>query len=118
MDSKSSLNMTAIATYNKNNITNKGKKAIENKDKENVNIEKIKNKQLNFINYLYYLITLHKNDNSFFQLYSDFRYKMISEENLILSNLNIDKLIQNNKRENSNNNDQQLDLTKRLNFNN
>jgi hypothetical protein len=118
MDSKSSLNMTAIATYNKNNITNKGKKAIEKKDKENVNIEKIKNKQLNFINYLYYLITLHKNDNSFFQLYSDFRYKMISEENLILSNLNIDKLIQNNKRENSNNNDQQLDLTKRLNFNN
>ena len=56
-------------------------------------------KKINFFHYLAYLISFTKY-YSYIQLYSDFRIKMISEENLILSSLNIDKLFKHYKMEN------------------
>ena len=98
----SQCNLYITENTNQNNIIIMGKNIIENNIQEKVDKENIKNKKLRFINYLSYLITLHKY-NSFVQVYSDFRTKMISEENLILSNLNIDSLIQKSKRETANN---------------
>ena len=69
---------------------------INIKDKNKIETNEINNKKpnyrkINFFHYLAYLIPFTKY-YSYIQLYSDFRIKMISEENLILSNLNIDKL--------------------------
>ena len=113
LDSQSNLKLTENANQNQNIIINKGQTNLEANGQENVNIEKIKNKKLKFTNYLSYLICNHKR-YSFIQIYSDFRTNIISEENLILSNLILDKLIQEYKRENTNNNSQELDITKKV----
>ena len=49
---------------------------------------------MNFIHYLIYLISLKKYHSNI-KLYSDFRIKMISEENLILTNLSVNKILKN-----------------------
>ena len=83
---------------------NKNRYIINNKKEKNiigvneskkVNNEKSNYDKLKFCQYLFYLISLNKN-NSNIQLYVNFRNKMISEENLIMCNLNIDKLMKNN----------------------
>ena len=61
----------------------------------NPNYEKFK-----FIHYLAYLIPFTKCYPKI-KLFSDFRIKMISEENLIINNLNIDKLLKKSKDDNS-----------------
>ena len=100
MDSQSNINLKD--NVNKNSISNK------------INNEKINSVKLNFIDYLCYLISFKK-CHSNIQLCIDFRIKMISEENLILSHLNIDKLF---KKENSNNINIESEATQKLNLNN
>ena len=100
VDSQSNINLKD--NVNKNSISNK------------INNEKINSVKLNFIDYLCYLISFKK-CHSNIQLCIDFRIKMISEENLILSHLNIDKLF---KKENSNNINIESEATQKLNLNN
>lgn len=101
IDSQSNLNLTENANQN-NNINNKDKNIIEN-IKVNANNENEKCPKLTFISYLFFLISFKK-CHSNIQIFSDFRIKMISEENLIKCNLNIDKLMQKIKRDNANTN--------------
>ena len=93
--SNDNLNINNINIIN-NKIINKEKNNIETHESKD---KKAKNK-MNFIQYLIYLISFTK-CHSNLKLYSDFRIKMISEENLILSNLNINKIIEKYKKENS-----------------
>jgi len=51
-----------------------------------------KNKEQNFCNFLLYKISCRKTD-SIFQIYHDFRIKMISEEHLIKNHLDIYNLL-------------------------
>ncbi len=100
IDSQSNLNLTETANHN-NNI-NKDKNIIEN-IKKKANNENQKDLKLTFISYLFFLISFRK-CHSNIQIFSDFRIKMISEENLIKCNLNIDKLMQKIKTDNANTN--------------
>jgi len=105
----------------KNNANNNNKNNSNNNNKEK-NIIETKNsiikltniKQIKFTHYLAYLISLTKCHPNL-RLYSDFRIKMISEENLILSNLNINKILKKMNDENSILN-QELDNTPKLNY--
>ena len=63
-------------------------------ESKKINDDKSNSYKLRFFHYLCYLISLKKHYTNM-KLYKDFRAKMISEENLILSNLNIDKLVKN-----------------------
>ena len=100
IDSQSNLNLAGNA--NQNNINNKDKNIIEI-IKKNANNENQKSPKLTFISYLFFLISFRK-CHSNIQIFSDFRIKMISEENLIKCNLNIDKLMQKIKTDNANTN--------------
>jgi hypothetical protein len=51
-----------------------------------------KNKKSNFFGYILYLITCKKK-NSFYNIYNDFREKIISEEHLVRNHLNIYSLL-------------------------
>ena len=51
-----------------------------------------KNKKSNFFGYIFYLITCKKK-NSFYNIYNDFREKIISEEHLVRNHLNIYSLL-------------------------
>ena len=77
--------------------------------------KKSKDEKLNFIHYLAYLIPFAKY-HPYIKIYSDFRIQMISEENLIINNLNIDKLLKKSKDVNNSFN-QDLE-TPRTNLNN
>jgi hypothetical protein len=50
------------------------------------------NKKSNFFGYILYLITCKKK-NSYYNLYNDFREKIISEEHLVRNHLNIYNLL-------------------------
>ena len=93
LDSRSNIVLQEKA--NQKDLFNKEKIILEKSDHN----EKPNSDTLKFINYILYLISFKKKHSNI-QLYSDFRIKMISEENLILSYLNIDKLIQKSKKEN------------------
>ena len=69
----------------------------------NINNEYSHSNNVTFSNYFCYLIPFKDNSSNNIKLYADFRIKMISEENLILSNLNVDKLMEKYKNENDNN---------------
>ena len=60
----------------------------------NIVIENIleKNKKSNFFGYIFYLIT-YKKKNCFYNIYNDFREKIISEEHLVRNHLNIYSLL-------------------------
>ena len=108
-DSRSSFNI-----INDNmNLFKKGK-IIKSNETNNVNNDKANNGKLKFVHYLCYLLSLSKNKSNNIQLYEDFRIKMISEENLIMSNLKIEKLLEKYKKDNSDNN-QELEATKCIN---
>ena len=94
---------------------NKAQTFIETIVSKDTRIQKSKYEKLNFCHYLAYLIPFTKN-HPYIKIYSDFRIKMISEENLIINNLNIDKLLKKSKDENNSFN-QDLD-TPRTNLNN
>ena len=79
-------------SQNKDKIINNGNKDIYNKKNNNT---------LKLRHYLAYLISLTKCYSNI-KLLSDFRIKMISEENIILNNLNIDKIFNKYKSENTN----------------
>ena len=51
-----------------------------------------KNKKSNFFGYIFYLISCKKK-NSFYNIYNDFREKIISEEHLVRNHLNIYSLL-------------------------
>ena len=71
------------------------KNSTETNESKKVNDEKKTNSyKLRFYYFLCYLISLKKQHTNL-KLYKDFRAKMISEENLILTNLNIDSLMKN-----------------------
>ena len=70
----------------------------------NINNEYSHSNNVTFSNYFCYLIPFKDNSSNNIKLYADFRIKMISEENLILSNLNVDKLMEKYKNENDDNN--------------
>ncbi len=96
-----------------NRNVNKNKVNIE-KNKKYIDIDKsniINNSKykLKFINYLKYLITLNK-CHSYMKYYEYFRIRMISEENLILSNLNIEKILKKEKIEKINDESEKLQL--------
>lgn len=115
-DSRSNIELKEKA--NQNVLFNKKDEIVEESgEPKNVNNEKPKYNILKFYNYILFLISLKKKHSNI-QLFIDFRTKMISEENLILSNLNIDKLLQKYKKENSNNHIQELEGTQILNLNN
>ena len=103
-DNNNSKSKDILNNNNNNNLinnffTNKEKNIIETQEPKENNIQKTNN-QISFIHYLNYLVTLNK-PKSYIHVYSDFRFKMISEENLILSNLNINKILNKYKSENS-----------------
>ena len=79
-------------SQSKDKIINNGNKDIYNKKNNNA---------LKLRHYLAYLISLTKCYSNI-KLLSDFRIKMISEENIILNNLNIDKIFNKYKSENTN----------------
>ena len=109
IDSRSNIKLNDIDNGNQNIIFKKGK--TNNKSNETNNNEKINSNKIKFCHYLSYLLSLAKNNSNNIELYADFRIKMISEENLIMSNLKIDKLYQKYKKDNSNN-DQELEANK------
>ena len=76
---------------------------------------KSKYEKLNFIHYLAYLMRFAKY-HPYIKIYSDFRIQMISEENLIINNLNIDKLLR-KSRDANNSLNQDLEIP-RTNLNN
>ena len=90
VDSRSNINLKEKIDLNI--INNKEKNIRGANESKNVK-NKSNNDKFKFYHYLCYLISLNKN-NSKLQLYHNFRIKMISEENLILSNLNINELMQ------------------------
>ena len=94
-DNLNNINSNLINNY----VENKEKNIIETQEPKDNNTQK-KNNKISFVHYLNYLITLNKRKSNIY-LYSDFRFKMISEENLILSNLNINKILNKFKCENS-----------------
>ena len=108
--SNDNLNINNINIIN-NKITNK-KNIIETHESKDKETKQSKDK-MNFIHYLIYLISLRKYHSNI-KLYSDFRIKMISEENLILTNLNMNKILKN---ENSIIN-QELENIQKIDFNN
>ena len=99
--------------FNNNTIKNSIIEINEPKSENN----EIKSAKLKFGDYLSYLITV-KTSHANIQLYHDFRVKMISEENLILSNLNIDKLMKKYHKDNSNNINLESEATQKINLNN
>ena len=98
-----------INNKSNNKSLNKEKNNIETYESKGLDIKKANRKHIRFGHYLTYLISFAKY-NSNIQMFSDFRVKMISEENLILSNLNIDKILRKNN--------QELESPPKLNFNN
>ena len=115
--SNDNLNFNNINNFNiiNNKIINKEKNNIETHESKDKETKKSKDK-MNFIHYLIYLISFAKYHSNI-KLYSDFRIRMISEENLIVSNLNINKIIKKYKSENSIIN-QELENMPKVNFNN
>ena len=115
--SNDNLNFNNINNFNiiNNKIINKEKNNIETHESKDKETKKPKDK-MNFIHYLIYLISFAKYHSNI-KLYSDFRIRMISEENLIVSNLNINKIIKKYKSENSIIN-QELENMPKVNFNN
>ena len=110
--SNDNLNINNISIINSNIIE---KKMIERHESKESSKKKETKNSLKFIDYLLHLISfskLHKN----IKIYSDFRIKMISEENLILCTLNISKMQKNYNLGNSDNTE--LKNTPKLNFNN
>ena len=78
---------------NLNNKRDKDNRIIkEYKSKDNITNQKINYDKIKFIHYLAYIIPFSK-WHSNMQIYSDFRIKMICEENLIMNYLNIDKML-------------------------
>ena len=65
--------------------------------------------QLKFINYLKYLLSFNKK-HSYIQVYEYFRKRMISEENLILNNLNIEKILKKEKIEKINDEPEKINI--------
>ena len=94
---------------------NKEKTIIETIESKDVKLKKQKYEKLKFIHYLAYLIPLIKCYPNI-KLYSNFRIKMISEENIILNNLNIEKLLKKSK-DTNNSFYQEIEITPRTNAN-
>ena len=78
-----------IDYYPTKNKENKEEIIIKNVDNE---ITLMMNKKSNFFGYILYLITCKKK-NSYYNLYNDFREKIISEEHLIRNHLDIYNLL-------------------------
>ena len=98
-----------------NIVKGDGNRRKENKDKI-IGIS-VKNTNLNYFNYLVYLynhIKCTKTKNNI-KLYNNFRAKILSEEHLFLSNLNIQLLLKLNESNIINNKDKYI-LTNQLNF--
>jgi len=88
---KNSTNNNCMASYEHININKiKMENEINKENKRNRLIKK--NREKNFFNFLLYKISCHKTDNVF-QIYHDFRIKMISEEHLIKNHLDIYNLL-------------------------
>ena len=86
----------------KSNNINKELKKNDTPETRNINVkENYYRTKIRFYRYLLYLLSCTK-CNSNIRLYSEFRRRMISEENLILNYLNICKLFKLNKYENLN----------------
>ena len=77
--------------YKLNINETKGKNIV---NKENI---KTKNEKYNFLNFILFKISCGKKNN-FFNVYKNFRQKIISEEHLIKSHLHIYNLLRINKR--------------------
>ena len=88
---------------------------IINNESKDIN-KNSKNNLIKFRHYLSFLLSLKKNYPNI-KIYMDFRKKMISEENIILNNLNIDKIITKYKNDNTLVN-QELEFSPKLNSNN
>ena len=117
------INSLPFQTFFKENSKDKSdsqsidniKNNIINHESNNSN-DKIKKDKLKFRHYLAYILSLSKYHSNI-RIYSDFRIKMISEENLILSNLNINRILKKYKDE-STIIKEELENTPKLNFNN
>ena len=96
--SNENLKINNISIIN-NNIISKEKNIKDIHASKDSSKKKSKNNSIKFRNYLLYLISFAKFHPNI-KIYSDFRIKMIREENLILSNLNIYKMIKYYKNEN------------------
>ena len=110
--SKDNLKINNIDIIN-NNIIKKENK-LEEQSQNSCEKKKSKN-YFRFIDFLLYVISFTKLNQNI-KIYSDFRIKMISEENLILCNLKISKLQKNYKYGNSENTE--LQNASKLNYNN
>jgi hypothetical protein len=90
-----------------NNINvERDKKYVETKESNIINNDKYK---LKFINYLKYFLSLNKR-HSYMQVYEYFRKRMISEENLILNHLNIEKILKKEKIEKINDESEKINI--------
>ena len=90
---------------NINNVE-KDKNYVETRESNIINNDKY---QLKFINYLIYLLSFNKK-HSYIQVYEYFRKRMISEENLILNNLNIEKILKKEKIEKINDEPEKINI--------
>jgi hypothetical protein len=104
--SNSLKNINPISFEKSTNENNKEKNISQSNDNiiknesNDINDKNQNNNFLKFWQYLSYLISLKKYHSNI-KIYSDFRKKMISEENIILNHLNIDKILQKYKSENA-----------------
>ena len=99
-DSQSNSNFKINSNNNKINSLNKDKNIIDTHESKVSNNEKSPKLKIKFHHYLGYLFSFEK-CHPYIQFVADFRIKMISEENIILTKLNLDKLQNKNCQENS-----------------
>ena len=120
MNMKNDIDSQSYSNLNfnvNNNCLNKDKNIIEtHESKDSNNNNNNKNRKIRFTQYLAYLFTFQKCQPNV-QFITDFRIKMISEENIILTKLNLDKMQNKNNNENSHNK-QNFENIIKLNYNN
>ena len=120
-DSQSNSNVNMNPNNNKINSLNKDKNIIDTHESKASNNVKSPKLTIKFHHYLGYLFSFEK-CHPYIQFVDDFRIKMISEENIILTKLNLDKLQNKNCQDNSANkqnleNNQNLDYNQNLVYN-
>ena len=120
-DSQSNTHINMNLNNNKINSLNKDKNIVDTHESKDSNKEKSPKLSIKFHHYLGYLFSFEK-CHPYIQFVDDFRIKMISEENIILTKLNLDKLQNKNYQEKSSNkqnleNNPNLEYNQNLNYN-
>ena len=73
-------------------------KSLEKKDKYEIKTQnKSKNNNKSFLEFILFKLSCNRKNN-YFQIYSNFRIKIISEEHVIKNHLNIYYILKNNER--------------------